>query len=106
MSIMWNWCARRKARGAEMPESFWTDPLMYQGGSDTFLGPCEDIAAADEDFGIDFESEIAIVTDDVPMGIGAAEARQHIALVMLANDVSPAGGTMPQPAGRGRARPP
>ena len=78
----------RKARGAEMPESFWTDPLMYQGGSDTFLGPCEDIAAADEDFGIDFESEIAIVTDDVPMGIGAAEARQHIALVMLANDVS------------------
>ncbi len=78
----------RKARGAEMPQSLWTDPLMYQGGSDTFLGPHDGIAAADEAYGIDFESEIAVVTNDVAMGIGAAEARRHIALIMLVNDVS------------------
>jgi len=78
----------RKARGAEMPPSFWSDPLIYQGGSDNFLGPTDPIALADPSWGIDFEAEIAIVTDDVPMGVSAAEARNHIRLVMLANDVS------------------
>jgi fumarylacetoacetate (FAA) hydrolase len=78
----------RKARGAEMPESFWTDPLMYQGGSDSFLGPREDILAADEAWGIDLEGEVAVVTDDVPMGVSADEAGAHIRLVMLVNDVS------------------
>jgi len=78
----------RKARGAEMPESFWTEPLMYQGGSDSFLGPCDNIPMADEAWGIDFEAEITVVTDDVPMGISAADAAQHIQLVMLVNDVS------------------
>src|SRR5436305_6920240 len=58
----------RKARGADMPPGFWTDPLMYQGGSDSFLGPCEPILAADESWGIDFEGEVAVITDDVPMG--------------------------------------
>ncbi len=78
----------RKARGAEMPESFWTDPLMYQGGSDSFLGPCENIPMADEAWGIDFEAEITVITDDVPMGVSPADAVQHIQLVMLVNDVS------------------
>jgi fumarylacetoacetate (FAA) hydrolase len=78
----------RKARGAEMPQSFWTDPLMYQGGSDGFIGPCEPILATDEAWGIDFEAEIAIVTDDVPMGIDARAAGRHIKLLMLVNDVS------------------
>ncbi len=78
----------RKARGAEMPQSFWTDPLMYQGGSDNFIGPTDAILAADEAFGIDFEGEVAVVTDDVPMGIRAENAESHIKLVMLANDVS------------------
>jgi len=78
----------RKARGAEMPPSFWTDPLMYQGGSDSFLGPRDPIQMADEAWGIDCEAEIAIVTDDVPMGISAADARGHIKLIMLVNDVS------------------
>ncbi len=78
----------RRARGAEMPPSFWTEPLMYQGGSDSFLGPCDDIAVADEEFGIDFEAEIAVITDDVPMGLGAEAARSHVRLVMLVNDVS------------------
>lgn len=78
----------RKARGAEMPASFWTDPLMYQGGSDSFLGPRENILMADEDWGIDFEAEIVVVTDDVPMGVSAADAINHIQLVMLVNDVS------------------
>ena len=78
----------RKARGAEMPPSFWTDPLMYQGGSDSFLGPRESIQMADEAWGIDFEAEIAIVTDDVPMGVAAKAALGHIKLVMLVNDVS------------------
>ena len=59
----------RKSRGVEMPESFWTDPLMYQGGSDTLLGPRDDIPLPDEKYGIDFEAEIAIITDDVPMGV-------------------------------------
>ncbi|MBV8800149.1 MAG: fumarylacetoacetate hydrolase family protein [Alphaproteobacteria bacterium] len=78
----------RKARGAEMPPSFWTDPLMYQGGSDSFLGPCDPIPAADEAWGIDFEGEVAVITDDVPMGIDAADAEKHIKLLMLVNDVS------------------
>jgi fumarylacetoacetate (FAA) hydrolase len=78
----------RKARKAEMPESLYRDPLMYQGGSDSFIGPSDDILAADEAWGIDFEAEVAVVTDDVPMGIDAAAATAHIKLVMLANDVS------------------
>lgn len=78
----------RKARGAEMPPSFWTDPLMYQGGSDSFIGPTDTILAADESWGIDFEGEVAVITDDVPMGVSAASAEKHIKLVMLANDVS------------------
>ena len=78
----------RRARGAEMPASFWTEPLMYQGGSDAFLGPREPIELADEAWGIDLEGEIAVVTGDVPMGATAEEAAQHIQLLMLANDVS------------------
>jgi len=78
----------RKARGAEMPPSFWTDPLMYQGGSDGFIGPCEPIVAADEEWGIDFEAEVAAITDDVAMGISPDAAGQHIKLLMLVNDVS------------------
>ncbi len=78
----------RKARNAEMPESFWTDPLMYQGGSDSFLGPREAILAADEAWGVDMEGEVAVVVDDVPMGAGVEEARAAIRLVMLVNDVS------------------
>ena len=79
----------RKARGAEMPASFWTDPLIYQGGSDSFLGPREDIAfAEDEKWGVDFEAEVAIVTGDVPMGVGVEEALAFVRLVMLVNDVS------------------
>ncbi|MGB2451281.1 MAG: fumarylacetoacetate hydrolase family protein [Porticoccaceae bacterium] len=78
----------RKARNAEMPASFWTDPLIYQGGSDAFLGPCEDIAMADTSWGIDFEAEVAVIVDDVPMGISPENARDHIKLVMLVNDVS------------------
>ncbi|MGP9820106.1 fumarylacetoacetate hydrolase family protein [Salinarimonas sp. NSM] len=78
----------RKARGAEMPESFWTDPLMYQGGSDAFLGPRDPIRMADEAFGIDFEAEIAVVVGDVPMGATPEVAADAIRLVMLVNDVS------------------
>ena len=78
----------RKARGAEMPSNFWTDPLMYQGGSDGFLGPREPILVADEAYGIDFEAEVAIITDDVPMGVSAKQAAKHIRLFMLVNDVS------------------
>ena len=78
----------RKARNAEMPASFWTDPLIYQGGSDSFLGPRDDIPLADESWGIDFEAEVAVVVDDVPMGISPSAARQHIKLLMLVNDVS------------------
>lgn len=79
----------RKARGAKMPESFWTDPLMYQGGSDCFLGPYENIEMpTDQGWGIDFEAEIAVVTDDVPMGVTAEQALDHIRLIMLVNDVS------------------
>lgn len=78
----------RRARGAELPDSFWTEPLMYQGGSDDFLGPCEDIGFACDSWGIDFEAEIAVITDDVPMGTESAEAEGHICLLMLVNDVS------------------
>ena len=77
----------RKARGAEMPESFWTDPLMYQGGSDTFLAPCDPIHGA-ESWGIDFEAEVAVVTGDVPIGASVEQARKAIRLVLLVNDVS------------------
>jgi fumarylacetoacetate (FAA) hydrolase len=78
----------RKARGAAMPPSFWTDPLMYQGGSDNFLGPNDAVPIADESWSIDFEAEIAVITDDVPMGVSAEAARGHIKLLMLCNDVS------------------
>ncbi len=78
----------RKARGAEMPESFWTDPLMYQGGSDSFIGPRESILAASEDWGIDFEAEVAVVTGDVPMGVSAVNAADYVRLIMIVNDVS------------------
>ncbi len=78
----------RKARGAQMPASFWTDPLMYQGGSDAFLAPREPIRVADESFGIDFEGEVAVIVDDVPMGASREAAAAAIALIMLANDVS------------------
>ncbi|NNF61713.1 MAG: fumarylacetoacetate hydrolase family protein, partial [Gammaproteobacteria bacterium] len=78
----------RKARGAEMPESFWHDPLVYQGGSDDFLGPCDDIAVPGEEHGIDMEAETAVITDDVPMGTKAADAGRHIRLLMIVNDVS------------------
>lgn len=78
----------RKARGVEMPPSFWTDPLMYQGGSDSFVGPNDEIELEDEAWGIDFEGEIGVIVDDVPMGISAAAARRHIKLVTILNDVS------------------
>ena len=78
----------RKARGAEMPPSFWTDPLMYQGGSDGLLGPGEPIVAVDEGWGIDFEAEVAVITDDVPIATQPSEAERHIKLLMLVNDVS------------------
>jgi fumarylacetoacetate (FAA) hydrolase len=78
----------RKARGADMPASFWTDPLMYQGGSDSFVGPRDPIVAASTDWGIDLEGEVAIITDDVAMGISADKATAHIKLLMLVNDVS------------------
>lgn len=78
----------RKARGAEMPESFWVDPLMYQGGSDAFIGPCDNIEFSSDQWGIDFEGEVAIVTDDVPMGASAKQAQDSIRLLMLVNDVS------------------
>jgi fumarylacetoacetate (FAA) hydrolase len=78
----------RKARGAQMPESFWTDPLMYQGGSDAFLGPREPIQAADEAHGIDFEAEVAVIVDDVPMGATREAAAGAIRLFVLVNDVS------------------
>jgi fumarylacetoacetate (FAA) hydrolase len=78
----------RKARGAEMPQSFWTDPLMYQGGSDGFLGPRDPIPLADEAWGCDLEGEVAVVTGDVPQGASREQALAAIRLVMLCNDVS------------------
>ena len=78
----------RKARGSEMPESFYTDPLMYQGGSDDFIGARDDIVCASTVFGIDFEAEVAVITGDVAMGTAPDAAIDNIRLVMLANDVS------------------
>ncbi len=78
----------RRARGADLPESLRTEPLMYQGGSDGFLAPRDDIPAASEDWGVDFEAEVAVVTDDVPMGVTPKAAAAHIELVMLVNDTS------------------
>jgi fumarylacetoacetate (FAA) hydrolase len=78
----------RKARGAEMPPEFRVDPLMYQAVSDTILAPTADIPVADEKFGIDYEAEIAVIVDDVPMGVTREDAGKHIRLVMLMNDVS------------------
>jgi fumarylacetoacetate (FAA) hydrolase len=78
----------RKARGAELPERFWTDPLMYQGTSDSFIGPRDPIEAASEDWGIDLEAEVAVITNRVPMGTPAARAGEHIKLVLLVNDVT------------------
>ncbi len=78
----------RKARGAEMPASFWEDPLMYQGGSDSFIAPRDPIQLADEAYGIDMEGEIAVIVDDVPMGCSVDIARAAIRLIMLVNDVS------------------
>ncbi len=78
----------RKARGAEMPASFWSDPLMYQGGSDSFIGPRDPIRMDDEAWGIDFEGEVAVIVGDVPMGATREEAERAIRLVMLVNDVS------------------
>ncbi|CAL1690539.1 hypothetical protein MMB232_00666 [Brevundimonas subvibrioides] len=78
----------RKARGAEMPDTFWTDPLMYQGGSDRFLGARDAIPLADESWGCDLEAEIVVVTGDVPQGVTPEQARDHIRLVGLVNDVS------------------
>ena len=78
----------RKARDAEVPESFYHDPLMYQGGSDSFLAPRQDIPLGDVAWGCDMEGEIACITDDVPMGVSKEDAADHIKLVMLVNDVS------------------
>ena len=78
----------RAARKAEVPPSFYTDPLMYQGASDDFLGPCDDVLCPSEAFGIDFEAELAVITADVPMGASPERALDGIRLVMLANDVS------------------
>lgn len=90
----------RKARGAQMPDSFWTDPLMYQGGSDTFLAPRAPIRMRDEAWGIDMEGEIAVVTGDVPMGVSPEEALKSIQLVMIVNDVS-LRGLIPAELGKG-----
>lgn len=78
----------RKARGAELPKSFWTDPLMYMGASDAFIGPHDDILAESEEWGIDFEAEVAVITDDVPAGVSVDGAKKHIKLISILNDVS------------------
>ena len=78
----------RKARGAEVPESFYSDPLMYQGGSDSFLGPREDIPLKDKAWGLDFEAEVCVITGDVPMGVSREDALTHIRLLLICNDVS------------------
>lgn len=78
----------RKARGAEMPDSFWHEPLVYQGGSDDFLGPLDPIPVPSDEFGIDMEAETAVITDDVPMGTRAEDAAGHIKLLAILNDVS------------------
>jgi len=76
----------RKARGAEMPQSFWEDPLIYQGGSDDLLGACDDARFVSEDHGIDLEAEVGVITDDVPMGTAAEHMQPHIKLIVLIND--------------------
>lgn len=78
----------RKSRGVDMPENFWTDPLMYQGASDDMLGAQDPIAAETLDYGVDFEGEFAVITDDVPIGVSAQQAQQHIKLISLINDIS------------------
>jgi fumarylacetoacetate (FAA) hydrolase len=78
----------RKARGVEVPPSFWTDPLMYQGGSDVLLGPCDPVTLADEAWGIDIEAEVVVILTDVPMGATRAEAERAIRLIMLVNDIT------------------
>jgi fumarylacetoacetate (FAA) hydrolase len=78
----------RKARGAEVPASFYEDPLMYQATSAGFLAPHDPVCVASVDFGIDFEAEVIVITDDVPMGASVADAAQHIQLIGLVNDVS------------------
>lgn len=78
----------RKARNAEMPEQLYNDPMLYQGASDSFIGPRDPILVADASWGIDLEAEVAIVTDDVPMGVSVEDARKHIKLIMILNDVS------------------
>lgn len=78
----------RKARGAELPASFWTDPLVYMGASDAFIGPRDDIEVESEEWGIDFEAEVVVITDDVPAGTPTALAGAHIKLIGLVNDVS------------------
>ena len=78
----------RQARGAEVPQSFYTDPLMYQGGSDDLLGPCDPVVCPSEAFGIDFEAEVAVITGDVRLGASPAQALEGVRLLMLVNDVS------------------
>ncbi len=78
----------RKARGAELPDSFWTDPLIYMGASDAFIGPHDDIEVENEDWGIDFEAEVVVITDDVPAGVSIEKAGDYIRLIGLVNDVS------------------
>ncbi len=90
----------RKARNAVLSDSFWTDPLMYQGGSDSFLDPHAPIPLASEDWGVDFEAEVAVIVDDVPMGVSVEAAGAHIKLIMLVNDVS-LRGLIPAELGKG-----
>ena len=78
----------RRARGASMPDSFWADPLMYQGGSDSFLGATDPIYIKDESWGVDFEGELAVIVDDVPLGVTPKQALKHIKFLMLLNDIS------------------
>ncbi|MFM0738311.1 fumarylacetoacetate hydrolase family protein [Paraburkholderia xenovorans] len=78
----------RRARGADMPPEFWTDPLMYQGGSDDFIGPKDDVLCASEEYGIDFEAEVAVITTDVPAGATPDQALRRVRLITLVNDVS------------------
>ena len=78
----------RRARGAALPSDFWTNPLIYQGGSDDFIGPRDPVVARSEDHGIDFEAEVVLVLDEVPMGVSEEDAAQYIRFVMLCNDVS------------------
>jgi len=78
----------RRARGAELPESFWSDPLVYMGASDAFIGPRDDIEVESEDWGIDFEAEVAVITDDIPAGVSMEAAGSHIKLLAILNDVS------------------